>query len=933
MTKYATMNPLGSTNPYDLFDNAQNCDIAINSITAAIWRDRFGKNRHTWYGIESMALNAMLNYGYITKKSFEKGATLDTPNTVLQWESNGEFYRWDGDWTQAKVVPAGSTPLNTGGIDRGKWVGVGYAALRSDLSRVDGYSLVGQGNYADIRSYIGGGNKIQCYGRTAISDGGSGVFVRDDADTNTADNGGTVLVDAAGRRWKRVFSDDVQLLWFCEKGNGVADYTTPLRLASQVAVDNDRDLIFEGGTYNISDIQVMSSTTRRASTRWVAKGDVRIISTKSAPDATDYDADYAIRFRGVFAAQVTLTQDAVRNAGVIEVSDVSNIEVGDLVGLQSSRLIQTDHRGQAREGQLCKVASVNTTTKRVGLHNTLRYFAPAARNQTGTVVSAASGAEFTTAGLTLTRRNSNVRIRFNSGANSGQIRYVTKTSGNIIYIGGDQSAFPSVPAVGDSFTLEWMTDVSIIKPIKLKMVGNFTLSRAITTGAAAGAVGFRGLDILYSDNALIDGVTVEGFSETGIRLRGSFQPTLLNATVRDANRGYNTFDGTGYGISINQCFGAFVNNAKTYRCRKGLDVIGTQMISWETMVKSCTVSGGGVDYQGNAFWPNGPTENSGMGSHGAGYSSEYHDCLVVDCHLPYAVRGLRESFIDCRVHGYVANACLRVAYGGALTVDGLTYDDTFTEIGQTVSTSYSEDSRSGSRATGMVELFCGVNDGYLRSYPIILKNCNAKKVTLSFLLATGAGDALTLENVSMGNNTIYVSSEDTSTTEFSFVRTEGLKVIKNVQDLGGNRFILDGGTENQWCMYDLRTALIIPDGGYVRLGDNKFFCTLADDQSLRIPISTKSKTAIVSVFDHEAQRNYRGFSMLLSVGQATDTSPMQASNKVGLDVTNVPLTGTTGTDGRFTVAFLPTGGTGYLYLENRMGAVMRPCVIIETVPF
>lgn len=743
------------------------------------------------------------------------------------------------------------------------------------------------------------------------------------AGSTLASTGGTAWIDR---------SKLVTVKSFGAKGDGTTDDTTAIQTAAQYAIDNDMTLVFEEGVYMYTSIQVMSSTPRQATTKWIANGDVRLVSTKSTPDTTDYDADYAIRFRGVFVDQVSLAADAVRNAGVITLSDVSNIEVGDLVGLQSSRLIQTDHRGQAREGQLCKVTSVNSTTKRVGLQNTLRYMAPAARNQSGTVTSAVSGAEFTTSGLTLTRRNSNVRIRFNSGANSGQTRYVTRTSGNTLYIGGDQSGFPNTPAVGDTFTLEWVTDVSIIKPIKVQMLGNFTISREVTTGAVAGAVGFRGLDVLFSDNAVIDGVTVEGFSETGIRLRGSFQPTLLNATVRDANRGYNTFDGTGYGISINQCFGAFVDNAKTYRCRKGLDIIGTQMISWETMVKGCTVSGGGVDYQGNAFWPNGPTENSGMGSHGAGYSSEYHDCLVVDCHLPYAVRGLRESFINCRVHGYVANACLRVAYGGALTVDGLTYDDTFTEIGQTVSASYSEDSRPGSRATGMVELFCGENNGYLRTYPITIKNCNAKKVTLSFLLATGAGDTLTLENVSMGNNTVYVSSEETSTTEFSFVRTEGPKVIKNVQDLGGNRFILDGGIENQWCMYDLR-VLTIPEGGYVRLGDNKFFCTLADDQALRLPISTKSKTAIVTLFDHEAQRNYRAHSMQLEVGVATDRSPLQATNKVGVNVTNTPLTGTTGTDGTFTVAFSPTGGYGYLYLENRMGALMRPCVIIETVPF
>lgn len=138
MTKYATMNPLGSTSPYDLFDNAQNFDTAINSITAAIWQDRLGKSRHTWYGIESLALISMLNYGYITKKSFEQGATLDTPNTVLQLESNGEHYRWDGDWSQPKVVPPGSTPESAGGVGPGKWVGVGDASLRGQLSDQDG---------------------------------------------------------------------------------------------------------------------------------------------------------------------------------------------------------------------------------------------------------------------------------------------------------------------------------------------------------------------------------------------------------------------------------------------------------------------------------------------------------------------------------------------------------------------------------------------------------------------------------------------------------------------------------------------------------------------------------------------------------------------------------------------------------------------------
>ncbi|HBK2930480.1 TPA: hypothetical protein HIE80_003038 [Escherichia coli] len=141
MNKYATLNPLGSTSPYDLFDNAQNFDFAINDITKSIWQDRFGRSRNTWYGLEGMATAAIANFGYITMDSFQNGATITLPNQVLRWkqpDGNGEYYRWDGDWSQPKVVPPGSTPESAGGVGQGKWVGVGDAVLRGQISDPDG---------------------------------------------------------------------------------------------------------------------------------------------------------------------------------------------------------------------------------------------------------------------------------------------------------------------------------------------------------------------------------------------------------------------------------------------------------------------------------------------------------------------------------------------------------------------------------------------------------------------------------------------------------------------------------------------------------------------------------------------------------------------------------------------------------------------------
>lgn len=153
MATQPTNLPVPSESARDLKFNAGKIDEFVTS-QYHVYVDRFGDEHRTITGIIYDANQAMLNYGYITTKSFEIGATLNTPNTVLQWESNGEFYRWDGDWSQPKVVPAGSTPDSTGGIGEGKWVGVGDASLRTDLSGNDGASLVGTNTGETVQQKI-----------------------------------------------------------------------------------------------------------------------------------------------------------------------------------------------------------------------------------------------------------------------------------------------------------------------------------------------------------------------------------------------------------------------------------------------------------------------------------------------------------------------------------------------------------------------------------------------------------------------------------------------------------------------------------------------------------------------------------------------------------------------------------------------------------
>lgn len=139
MSTIPTQNPVPSEAAKDLKFNSGKIDEFVTSNNH-FYTDRFGKKHYTIDGINYLSKQAMQNYGYITKKSFESGNTIINPNDVLLWESNGEYYRWDGELP--KVVGAGSTPESAGGIGDGKWKGVGDSSLRSELADINSETLI-----------------------------------------------------------------------------------------------------------------------------------------------------------------------------------------------------------------------------------------------------------------------------------------------------------------------------------------------------------------------------------------------------------------------------------------------------------------------------------------------------------------------------------------------------------------------------------------------------------------------------------------------------------------------------------------------------------------------------------------------------------------------------------------------------------------------
>lgn len=75
---------------------------------------------------------AIINSGFIVVDSFDLGATITQRNEALRHTASGEFYRWGGNLP--KVIPAGSTPANSGGVGNKAWVEVSLASIGSSLA-------------------------------------------------------------------------------------------------------------------------------------------------------------------------------------------------------------------------------------------------------------------------------------------------------------------------------------------------------------------------------------------------------------------------------------------------------------------------------------------------------------------------------------------------------------------------------------------------------------------------------------------------------------------------------------------------------------------------------------------------------------------------------------------------------------------------------
>jgi len=240
---YNTNNPVGSTDPRDLFDNAGNMDKFENGPNP-FYPDRFGVQKLSRSGMienfnnmlagqEAEFQQFLTDSGFVSLGNYAPGLSFTAYNQYMA--RGGFFYR-----------PAPSSiPFTT----TGTWDGADEDlfvlfsqddVLRQDLANPDkGAAMVARGvvavdSIADLLALPEGqrkeGLRYLVKGYHAGSDMGGGEFYWDVDNTKTED-GGTILGSGATGRFVRIFDGGIYVTWFGVVGDQITDDSAAMALA------------------------------------------------------------------------------------------------------------------------------------------------------------------------------------------------------------------------------------------------------------------------------------------------------------------------------------------------------------------------------------------------------------------------------------------------------------------------------------------------------------------------------------------------------------------------------------------------------------------------------------------------------------------------------------------------------------------------------
>ena len=345
-----TTNPVPSQDPSDLLFNAGKLDEVLNG-TGTSFTDRLGTARRTVAGMNAdfdtqladaesdlnvyradAAASAAEALGYLqTIRATSYGAYASDPATdpLGNPPTVGDEYfnttvnllkRWNGTTWQASDINTANLAAPSGSSLVGYDTGTVQDVLDGAKSLQD---------YAALRAYTGRATRIYITGLlvTAKPAGIAGLFQYDPTDTTSLDNGGTIIVGADGRRWKRDFSGAVNVKWFGAKGDGLADDIESIKAARNYCWTQYKR-VFPAGvglTFPAQSVELEfpDGIYRITSTLDIANGVYEVINYKGLGTATilwDGGGSVAVRAiattsQGIVTTPISWENICIRKSG------------------------------------------------------------------------------------------------------------------------------------------------------------------------------------------------------------------------------------------------------------------------------------------------------------------------------------------------------------------------------------------------------------------------------------------------------------------------------------------------------------------------------------------------------------------------------------------------------------------------------------------
>ncbi len=287
MTTYATGNPLGSKDPRDLYDNAENFDAAMNDRVNTTWDDRFGVTRPTLKGYEEQ-----FNY-FLAGSGFENPPLIYVDGSPLTVDRATQIIDRGGNLYSVKLPS--SFPVVLSGNwseDEGLLVVRGDQSLRQEItstspsegSSIIGNSTVSVSSVADIKNQTKRADlKLSLSSYHPLGKSGGGTFIWSPSTPKSNHDGGTIFsptvpwdgsqstlsdyLDGEGETdpsgsgcWLRIF-DEVKLEYFGGLISETIDSSASFLAAVKYCLSNNKELNLPDGVVRLNSPAVINGST------------------------------------------------------------------------------------------------------------------------------------------------------------------------------------------------------------------------------------------------------------------------------------------------------------------------------------------------------------------------------------------------------------------------------------------------------------------------------------------------------------------------------------------------------------------------------------------------------------------------------------------------------------------------------------------------